>query len=35
MNKKYEIQNREPMYKYPKLTVSEIDNFLKKLEQVF
>lgn len=34
MNKKYEIKNREPMYKYPKLTVSEIDNFLKKLQQV-
>ncbi len=34
MNKKYEIQNKEPMYKFPKLTVNEIDNFLKKLQQV-
>lgn len=34
MNKKYEIRNSEPMYKFPKLTVSEIDNFLKRLQQV-
>lgn len=34
MNKKDEMLRHQPYYQFPKLTKSEIDNFLKKLESV-
>jgi len=34
VNKKDEMMRHQPYYQFPKLTKSEIDNFLKKLESV-
>jgi hypothetical protein len=34
VNKKDEMLRHQPYYQFPKLTKSEIDNFLKKLESV-